>query len=436
MKPIPAVLLGFVIFLIIGQSLPFVFAYLGESAYKKQNYVAAYRHLSTARTLAPKNSEFKYKYVLTMSKLKPTISVQKQMFEISEEPKEDSAVYAAKQQITNWNKQVLMNYGSTYIEQAPFDSKILRWNPSTFPLKFSIEGGADIPEYYKTEIGSAFKQWQDSTGFLKFTAENTLRNANIVVKFMPLPKNNCDSAGCKYVVAYTEPEIKAGQLKKMTITMYERDAMGNYFSDRELYNTILHEIGHALGLMGHSYSTEDVMYMASTAGQNNIFARYRSSFQYISSIDLNTIRLLYNLTPDITNTDLSKLNTEGLLYAPVVLGGTDKITKRKIKEAEAYIKKALELPNGYIDLAAAYAEQQNVKKAEQNLKMALKYSRTNDEQYLVYYNLAVVYLNNNMPKEALAAAEQAKQISATEEIAELIGNIEHAIATKRKPFKS
>lgn len=435
MKLIPSIISGFVVFLIIGQSLPFAFSYLGDSAYKKANYVAAYKHYSKARAIAPKNLDFKYKYALSLSKLKPTLSVQKQIFELSQEPKEDRAVFEAKQQIINWNKKIMLNYGSNYIEQAPFDSKILRWNPATFPLKVAIDGGADIPEYYKVEINRAFQQWQNSTGFLKFAVDSNLKDANIIVKFLPLPKNNCDSVGCKYVVAYTEPEIKSGLLKKMTITMYDRDAMGNYFSDRELYNTILHEIGHALGVMGHSYSTEDLMYMSSTGEQNSIFARYRSSFQYISAKDLNTIKLLYNLTPDITNTDLSKLKTDGLIYGPVVLGGTDKITKRKINEAENYIKKAPNLPNGYIDLAAAYAEQGNVKKAEKNLKIALSYSKTHDEQYLIYYNLSVVYLNNNMPKEALEAAQQAKQISNTEEIAELIGNIQHAIETKRKPFK-
>ena len=87
----------------------------------------------------------------------------------------------------------------------------------------------------------------------------------------------------------------------MTIILYSKDPFGNFFSDKELYNTILHEIGHALGIMGHSYSSEDLMYMA-TDNDSNFYAPYRSSFQYLSSKDINTIKLLYKMFPDISNT--------------------------------------------------------------------------------------------------------------------------------------
>ena len=63
----------------------------------------------------------------------------------------------------------------------------------------------------------------------------------------------------------------------MTITIYDKDANGSYFSDRQLYNTVLHEIGHALGIMGHSYSTDDLMYMAE-GGMSVADVAYRCGF--------------------------------------------------------------------------------------------------------------------------------------------------------------
>ena len=134
---------------------------------------------------------------------------------------------------------------------------------------------------------------------MKFSSTNNANDADILVKFENLPNDVCDGNGCKYVVGFTTPSIKNNILKKMIITLYTKDPNGNYFSDKELYNTILHEAGHALGIMGHSYSSDDLMYMA-TEG-SNFYTPYRSSFQYLSSQDINTIKLLYKLVPAITN---------------------------------------------------------------------------------------------------------------------------------------
>lgn len=436
-KFLTGLLVAAIIFVVCVKSLPVLYFNMSKSAFDKQDFVKAYKYITNAKNLAPQNSDYRYQYALTLSKLKPTLKIQKEVFELSESKKDDRAKFHAKQLIYSWNTQIGTNYGINYIEQAPYDSNILRWNSSTFPLKIAVEfpKSDNIPSYYNDEISKAFNQWETSTGFLKFEQVENSRKADIVVKFLPLPKNNCDSKGCKYVVAYTVPTIQNRQLKKMTITLYDKDAYGNYFSDKELYNTILHEIGHALGIMGHSYSSEDLMYMSSENNQNNIFTRFRSDFQYISAKDINTIRLLYNMTPTITNTPLNKIDTEGLIYSPVVLGGMEKISKQKIQEAKLYIKKAPNLPNGYIDLGTAYSDAGNVNAAIKNFKKALELSTTQNEEYIIYFNIAVTYLNNNRPSKALEYAVLARDINNSGEIQELISNIKHSMETKQKPFK-
>ncbi len=130
---------------------------------------------------------------------------------------------------------------------------------------------------------------------MKFAPTQNHSEANIIVKIKPLPSDVCNGNECRYVVGYTTPDFKGHILNKMTIVLYSKDPHGNFFSDKELYNTALHEIGHALGIMGHSYSSDDLMYMASD--NNNFYTPYRSSFQYLSSQDINTIKLLYKLIP-------------------------------------------------------------------------------------------------------------------------------------------
>lgn len=220
----------------------------------------------------------------------------------------------------------------------------------------------------------------------------------------------------------------------MTIVLYSKDPFGNYFSDKELYNTILHEIGHALGIMGHSYSSEDLMYMTSD-NDNSFYAPYRSSFQYLSSKDINTIKLLYKLIPNITNTPLEEFNKKGLIYAPVILGTSSQISTRKLKEAQNYIKNAPNLAGGYIDLAIAYTELNKNREALKALEKALELAKSDNEKYMVNYNLAVLNMNENNLEAASAYAKAAKELYNSEEVKELITNINHAKLTKKKPFK-
>ena len=176
------------------------------------------------------------------------------------------------------------------------------------------------------------------------------------------------------------------------------------------------------------------MYMA-TDNSDGFFAPYRSSFQYLSQQDLNTVRLLYKLIPDICNTPIDKLDIKGKIYAPIILGTSEEISSRKIKEAKNYIKNAPSLPGGYIDLGIAYAELNKYGDAKRAMKKALELAKSNDDKYLIYYNLSVINMNSNNLEDALTNAENARLISENEDVKELITNIKHAQSAKQKPFK-
>ncbi len=428
-------LLGFAVGINI---VPEYYYKLGINAYEKGDYQTAYKNFYNAKLISPSDSDYRYYYVQTLAKFKPSVRIQKEMFKFVEDGKDDSAHVAAGIQVAVWRNNILQQYGENYIEQAPINNQIMRWNPKTFPLKVYVDFAdiATVPDYYNNEIFRAFGQWQVSSGFLAFKFIDSPDSADITVKFAPLPKNNCNQTGCKYVVAHTIPTIKNNILKQMTITIYDKDANGSYFSDRQLYNTVLHEIGHALGIMGHSYSTDDLMYMAEDGREENpMLTRYRSDFQYISNKDVSTLKLLYNLIPSVTNTPLDEVNTENLIYPPIVLGTTKNMSQQKLKEAQKYVQEAPDIPNGYIDMAIAYDELGKFDLAVQALQNAFNKAQTDMDKYIVLYNYAVLYLNNNNPETAMQYAKQAKQIGDSEELFDLMSNIEHAIETKSSPFK-
>ena len=416
---------------------PKIFFWKGMNLYNNKNYSAAIGYIKKALILRPDNTDYRFYFVKSLSELKPTYEVQKIMYKFATNKKDDGATILANEKIAEWKRNIHENIGNNYIEQTPSDSHIIRWNKNSFPLKVYIDTMNSVPDYYKSAISRALNQWDKSVDFVAFTLAEKQSDAQISILFAPIPENVCDNDSkiCKFVVGYTTPKTTGRKLQKMTITIYDKNPRGEYFSDKEIYNTVLHELGHALGIMGHSYSTDDLMYMSSRETQDKIFTRFRSSFQYLSAKDLNTLRLLYNMTPTITDTPLQEIDREGLIYAPVVLGSAEEIGNQKLKEAENYIKNAPDLPGGYIDLAVAYAQLGKLRKATENLDTALQLAKTDQDKYVIYYNYAVVYLNNNKPDSALKYAQTAQRIKNSEEILDLISNIEHAISTKQKPFK-
>ena len=423
----------FILFVVFLKATPVCFYYQGKSALDKKDYIKAHKCLKNAYNFDKKNKDYRYYYVQSLLRLSPTVTVQKEMFNIASSDDKESAQTVAEAKIAEWRNNILSNIGNNYIEQAPSDKGIVRWSIEKFPLKIALvnQSNVEIPEYYNNEVYRAFSQWEVSSQILKFSSTNNANDADILVKFENLPNDVCDGNGCKYVVGFTTPSIKNNILKKMIITLYTKDPNGNYFSDKELYNTILHEAGHALGIMGHSYSSDDLMYMA-TEG-SNFYTPYRSSFQYLSSQDINTIKLLYKLVPAITNSE--KVNTKGLVYAPIVLGTSKEISLRKLKDAQNYVKSAPDIPGGYVDLGIAYAELNKTHEAVKALQKALTLSKSDSDKYISYFNIAVVFVNSGDTKNALEYALKAQSISNNDEINELITNIRHAQITKSKPFK-
>ena len=402
---------------LIYRFLPNYFYAQGKASYDKKNYEKAYEYFNQAHSIFKNNQDYRYYYVQTMIKLKPTKEIQRKIFEISTDKKNDSAHASAKNQVRKWKYNVMQNIGSNYIEQVPTDKKIMRW--SKFPITVAIvnNSGTNIPEYYKSEISRALSQWQSSTGFIKFAQVDGSDDANILIEIKKLPDNVCQGDVCRFVLGYTTPEYKGKLLKKMSIVLYDKNPRGKFYTEKEIFNTVLHEMGHALGIMGHSYNRDDVMDMS--AEQDDIFEESSNYYQYLTDNDINTVRLLYKLFPDITNSE----NSSGIIYAPIILGTEEDISNRKIKEAKNYIKNAPDLAGGYIDLGIAYSEINKTDEAINAFEKALKLSKTDNEKYMAYYNMSVIYLNAGNPEKSKESALKAQQISDTPEVREIISHI-------------
>lgn len=412
--------------------IPDIMFRVGKDAYIGQNYAKAYEMFSYAVRLNKYNRDYRYYLVESMLKLKPTLEVQRELFSLSQSNLSDSADLIADRQISDWRKNILSNSGDNYITEVPFNDKILRWDVKKFPLKVFIETKTPNlpPAYYTIEIQKAFLQWQSSTkNFIRFEFVKDEKDANILVSINSSEEmKKCTQDNCKYTVAYTTPSFNGELLKKMDIFFYDTNNLGKPFSQREVYNTALHEIGHSLGIMGHSSNKDDLMYMENN--EDKISNEEISDYELISHRDLNTLNLLYKLVPDITNTPMAQFNTSLQFFSPIVLGDEQEITTHKILEAENYINGAPELPNGYIDLAAAYAETKQYSKATEAFDKALSLCSNDNERFVVYYNYSIIYTEIQDWKSALKYAQMAKQIQPSADIDGIIAMINYKMGRK------
>ena len=353
-----------------------IMAARGDYYFAKNDIKNAERLYEAAFDLGVKDSNRRNNYVNMIMNSPFDISAQEKLVKFINYPIDDNAKLKAEYFIYDMKREIFRKYQGNYIKKAVHNGKIVRWDK--LPVTYGFNSTEEVPEYYVKEIESAFLTWEKALDHMVYF-ERVKQSPNIIFEFKI--NNSVGEDGKKYVVAYTNPNISSeNKLVNMDITFYLKDVDGKYFTENQVYNTALHEIAHALGLMGHSENRSDVMYMS----KDSIVENQKDK---LSEADINTMKLLYNTKPDITNAHETKSS-----YIPYVVLGNDKeVTNSKIREAKYYIKKAPNIPMGYIDLAMGYVSAQDYAKAIKSLEKALQVADNNEILEMIYYNLAVSY---------------------------------------------
>lgn len=419
-------ILLFILLIVLGAALlyksPFSAMYNFNKAkelYKSSKYEDSLPYFERALFASPKDNLMRYTYVLALSKSKPTYSVQKKLYTIATTEPQDEAAKTARAQARYLKYKILSEFKNNYITNAVYGNDILRWDIRSFPLRVYIENSDYVPAYYVENINKALMVWADNTNFVKFTHAKDAQNADIVISFKDIPSDVCSENFCNYAVAYTEPEISSKKiLKRMHLTFYKTNPRNKRFSEDEIYNTAQHEIGHTLGIMGHSNFPMDLMF-----SEQDKVSKYMPSLtsQALSTRDLNTLILLYRIEPTITNTP--NIASETFYYAPLILGEDDERILKKIDEYKQYIRKYPKISSGYINLASAYSDFGEFEKALSLLNKGSTYVKTDEERFLIEYNRAVIYFNLQKYDEALTSANNAKSIKDDSSVDDLIGEI-------------
>lgn len=171
----------------------------------------------------------------------------------------------------------------TYLQSCLRDNKIIRWADNCFPLAFYMAPfrwyKAQNQGYkYQAIVKRALETWERvSKGKIRFKIVQSLNESQINLDWKRIDRKalgHCyfhfDNIGRLY-----SAEVQIG-LSDGTIH-------AQYQDENEVYHTILHEIGHALGL-GHSPYQSDIM-----------FTPHRYGVINLSENDIATIQWLYKL---------------------------------------------------------------------------------------------------------------------------------------------
>lgn len=393
-----------------------------KDLYAKHHYEQSIPVFERSLFADEKNLVTRYYYVLALSKSKPTYTIQQKLHDMGRSNIDDEAKKYARFKAVELRKVLLEGFEHNYIFNAISGNDILRWDINSFPLKVYFENLQSVPSYYKANIDRALMHWSRNTNFISFKEVSDKNSADIVIKFADIPEDVCVGNVCKYSVAYTEPEILTDKiLKRMNLTFYKTNPRNGNFTSEEIYNTSLHEIGHALGIMGHSENVNDVMY----SSQNDISSNYIfpiKIYQGLSYSDLKTVALLYRLKPTISNT--KDLSSESFYYPPLILGSENARLEQKLKECLKYIAEYPNFSAGYINISGIYSDMGKFDLAFEALEEARKFAKTTDEKFLVEYNFAVVSYNSENFELAMKYAKRAKEIKSNSVVVDLISDIE------------
>ncbi|MBY0547491.1 MAG: tetratricopeptide repeat protein [Candidatus Obscuribacterales bacterium] len=165
-----------------------------------------------------------------------------------------------------------------------------RWADNSMPLKVHISGERKLkgfnPEFVQV-VKSAFDEWSTASGgVVSFEYTGSSKNAGINVAWTESPgdlPNPVESGHCK--VSGNEKGTSVADIILLIVNRSD----GSVVSTAKLKYTASHEIGHALGIAGHSPDARDVMFLG--AIDNNFPDK-------ISVRDIETLKRIYSTPTD------------------------------------------------------------------------------------------------------------------------------------------
>ncbi|MBQ3311513.1 tetratricopeptide repeat protein [bacterium] len=266
--------------------------------------------------------------------------------------------------------------GSNYLVYAVDTNGVLvKWNKKKIKVNVA-------PSIYNNVIRSALRTYNNAfNGYFEFVPSK--RNfADITIDIVD-SLESLSSQSEIYMAGLTnnifegsDKHLSSSSIKLLSVKPNSKLKV----TEDEMYAVIMHELGHALGIVGHSQDESDVM-----------FAFTSKNTGHLSQRDITTIKMMYSNDKELIKRE------------------TASFAQRKLDEAKAYVKSAPNKAVSWINLGKVYYDVNMKEAALDAYKKALTIEPSNPNIYLSMaecyynsekYNTAIKYYNYAIQKSA------------------------------------
>ena len=382
------IIFGIILFLILGflfymrNMMPSHLMSQGKKYYELGNYQKALKMFTMASDSNPYDTEpIKYR-ALALSKLEPTYENQKALYDIAQLDDCEEASEIAEEVLLNMRKSLDKSIGSNYVDNVLYEDILIRWNNSE-PITYHVTSYMSVPHMYMNTVRQAFNNWQSAiNGVIKFQEVQSSKNAKINITFVESldPKLTRDNPNLSAVVV---PVINDVKLEKMNIDMKRLDSYSREYTEENLLSLAQHQIGHALGLWGHSANESDVMYYSGDV------VDYETVLKGISTRDVNTLLLVYKMIPDVIDIPLTPEQYKNMFYHNILTTYPGENFELEIQRLISKLKDDRQNIIIWVDLAINYAYKKQYQRSNYILNKVLPLVSTDyNNQHVILYNLA------------------------------------------------
>ncbi|MCA9802376.1 MAG: tetratricopeptide repeat protein [Cyanobacteria bacterium HKST-UBA02] len=323
------------------------------------------------------------------------------------------------QEIESEKKNTVASPPGTYLSAATVYG-VTRWTSDKMPLKVFISDGSAVKGYRKPFLGilkDAFSEWQDrSDRTVSFTYVPDAKESDIECYWSDDKAKlyNPSEGGHTMFIDRPTGRVHAEIVLLTSKGLKEED-------DESIMFRALHEIGHALGITGHSSNTADVMYMGET---DRVHA--------LTDADVATLKALYTLEPtkrteSHLKESLALSHSDNPLNKAILLNqeGGELFNQKKFKESAEKFRQAAKLaPSLGVarenlgvalnSVAVELIRSGDFASAEPILKEAITCvegdPKLNDKLSLLLNNYQIVLTNLSRPQEAEAVAKRRQEL--------------------------
>jgi hypothetical protein len=160
------------------------------------------------------------------------------------------------------------------------------WRSKAFPLRVFVKPNQTFPQFsshYKSLLDESFSKWcKASNNKLSYVFVDSSDDADVVCSY----SDDIGRSAVSETVGRTGPVLEGPHTAKVYMDVRANERM--WYSPEgptSIARSCLHEVGHCLGIDGHSSNVHDVMFIATD---------HLSGSPELSSRDISTIRRMYS----------------------------------------------------------------------------------------------------------------------------------------------